>query len=151
MPTTLFEAPPYDPKRERRRNTILAVAIAAVLILAALGYLFRNYPYERIVDHFFVALEQKDFEKAYGIWLHDPNWKQHPDQHPNYSFHDFYVDWGPGGEWGIIREHKIVTSAARGSGVVVGVKVNQRAEEATIWVERKDKTLTFSPFTFSPQ
>ena len=148
MPTTLFEAPPYDPKRERRRNTIVAVAIAGVLILAALGYLFRNLPYERVVDHFFSALEQKDFEKAYGIWLHDPNWKQHPDQHPNYSFHDFYVDWGPGGEWGIIREHKIVGSAAPkgGSGVVVVVKVNERAEEARIWVERKDKTLTFSPY-----
>ncbi len=148
MPTTLFEAPPYDPKRERRRNTILAVIIASVLVLACLAYLFRNLPYERIVDRFFTALEQKDFEKAYGIWLHDPNWKQNQATHPNYSFHDFYVDWGPGGEWGIIREHKIVGSAAPkgGSGVVVVVKVNQRAEEARIWVERKDKTLTFSPY-----
>ncbi len=148
MPTTLFEAPPYDPKRERRRNIIVAVIIASVLVIALLGYLFRNLPYERIVDRFFTALEQKDFEKAYGLWLNDPNWKQNQAKHTNYSFHDFYVDWGPGGEWGIIREHKIVGSAAPkgGSGVVVVVKVNQRAEEARIWVERKDKTLTFSPY-----
>lgn len=148
MSTTLFEAPPYDPQRERRRNTIIAVAIASVLVIALLGYLFRNLPYERVVDHFFDALEQKDFEKAYGIWFHDPDWKQHPAQHSNYSFHDFYVDWGPGGEWGVIREHKIIGSAAPkgGSGVVVVVKVNQRAEDARIWVERKDKTLTFSPY-----
>ncbi len=148
MPTTLFEAPPYDPKRERRRNTMVAVVIAAVIVIGAVGYLFRNLPYERVVDHFFAALEQKDFEKAYGIWLHDPNWKQHPEQHSNYNFHDFYVEWGPGGEWGIIRQHQIVGSAAPkgGSGVVVVVKVNQRADEARIWVERKDKTLTSSPY-----
>jgi hypothetical protein len=148
MPTTLFEAPPYDPKRDKRRNTIIVVTIAAVLVIALLGYVFRNLPYERVVDRFFSALEQKDFERAYAIWLNDPDWKQNPAKHANYSFHDFYVDWGPGGEWGIIREHQIVGSASPkgGSGVVVVVKVNQRADEARIWVERKDKTLTFSPY-----
>jgi len=149
MPTTLFEAPPYDPKRERRRNTIILIAVATVVVLGILVYLFRNLPYERVVDHFFTAVENKEFEKAYAIWMNDPDWKQHPDRHPKYSFHDFYLDWGPGGEWGLIREHKIVGSAAPpngGSGVVVVVKVNQRAEDARIWVERKDKTLTFSPY-----
>src|SRR5579864_2732242 len=148
MSTTLFEAPPYDPRRDRRRNTILVSVIVAVVVSGAVGYFLLNLPYERVVDHFFDALEQKDFEKAYSIWLNDPNWKQDPGRHPNYSFHDFYVDWGPGGEWGIIRQHKIVGSAAPkgGSGMVVVVKVNERAEDARIWVERKDKTLTFSPY-----
>ncbi len=148
MPATLFEAPPYDPKRERRRNSIIALVAGAVIVIGILGYLYRNLPYERIVDHFFTALERKDFEQAYAIWLNDPNWKQNPGKHPNYSFHDFYVDWGPGGEWGLIRHHDIVGSAAPkgGSGVVVVVRVNDRAEEARIWVERKDRTLTFSPY-----
>ncbi|HVP44123.1 MAG TPA: hypothetical protein VMS96_11875 [Terriglobales bacterium] len=148
MPTTLFEALPYDPKRERRRNAIIVTAVALLLVVAALLYLFRNLPYERVVDRFFTALEKKDFEAAYGIWLNDPDWKQNQAKHTNYTFHDFYVDWGPGGEWGIIRQHEIVGSAAPkgGSGVVVVVKVNERAEEARIWVERKDKTLTFSPY-----
>ncbi len=145
---TLFEAPPYDPKRAQRRKAIVTVAIASLLVVAALVYVFRNLPYERVVDHFFDALERKDFESAYAIWLNDPNWKQNQAKHTNYSFHDFYVDWGPGGEWGVIRSHRIVGSAAPkgGSGVVVVVKVNERAEEARIWVERKDKTLTFSPY-----
>lgn len=148
MPATLFEAPPYDPKRERRRNSIIGLIVGALLVIGVVGYLYRNLPYELVVDHFFSALEHKDFEKAYGIWLNDPNWKQNQARHTNYSFHDFYVDWGPGGEWGIIREHTIVGSAApkAGSGVVVVVRVNNRAEEARIWVERKDKTLTFSPY-----
>ncbi|MBZ5645780.1 MAG: hypothetical protein LAN37_00995 [Acidobacteriia bacterium] len=148
MPTTLFEAPPYDPKRERRRNAILGLVVGTLIVIGVLGYLFRYLPYERVVDHFFTALEQKDFEKAYGIWLNDPSWKQNQTKHANYSFHDFYVDWGPGGEWGIIRQHQIVGSAAPkgGSGVVVVVRVNDRAEEARIWVERRDRTLTFSPY-----
>ena len=148
MPTTLFEAPPYDPKRDRRRKTIVASAIVAVLVLGGLAYFLRNLPYERIADHFFVALEQKDYEKAYGIWMHDPDWKQHPAQHANYSFNNFLLDWGPSGEWGVIRSHEIIGSASPkgGSGVVVVVKVNDRSEHARLWVERKDKTLTFSPF-----
>ena len=148
MPTTLFEAPPYDPQRDRRRKTIIAAVIVALLVIGGLGYFFRNLPSERIVDHFFTALEQKDYEKAYGIWMHDPDWKQHPAQHPNYSFNNFYLDWGPGGEWGAIRTHQIVGAASPrgGSGVVVVVKINDRAENARLWVERKDKTLTFSPF-----
>ena len=148
MSTTLFEAPPYDPNRERRRNRIIVVAVVAVVVLGGAIYMFRNLPYERVVDHFFTALEQKNYEAAYGIWLHDPDWKQHEAQHRQYSFHDFYVDWGPGGEWGVIHSHKVLGAAAPkgGSGVVVVVRVNERAEEARIWVERKDKTLTFSPY-----
>ena len=89
----------------------------------------------------------KDFETAYGIWLHDPNWKQHPQNYPNYSFREFYNDWGPGGEWGLINTYSIVGSdhPRGGSGVVVLVEVNGRAEKARLWVETKDRTMTFSP------
>jgi len=34
----------------------------------------------------------------------------------------------------------------KGSGVIVQVTVNRRADKARIWVEKKDKTLTFSPY-----
>jgi hypothetical protein len=148
MSTTLFDAPQYDPRRERRRNRTIAVVVVVVVVVAVVGYVFRNLPYERVVDYFFTALEAKDYEKAYGIWLHDPDWKQHEAQHKQYTFHDFYLDWGPGGEWGIIRSHKILGTASPkdGSGVVVVVSVNERAEAARVWVERKDKTLTFSPY-----
>ena len=128
-------------------KTVVAAVAAAAIMVGVLGYLFRNWPEERVVDHFFTALVNKDFEKAYGIWLHDPDWKQHP-QNPNYSFRDFYNDWGPGGEWGIIKSFHIDGSASpkNGSGVVVLVTINERKEPARIWVEKKDKTLTFSPY-----
>lgn len=148
MPSTIFTAPQYDPRRERRRRSILAAVIAAAIVVAVFAYLYRNWPEERVVDRFFTAVVNKDFEKAYGIWLHDPNWKQHPQNYPNYTFREFYNDWGPGGEWGIIRSFHVDGSARpkQGSGVVVQVTVNDRKEPARIWVEKKDKTLTFSPY-----
>lgn len=148
MPSTIFTAAEYNPQRERRRNVIIAGIIAAILIVAALVYLYRNWPEERVVDRFFSAVQNKDYEKAYGIWLHDPEWKSHPQKYPQYPFNDFYRDWGPGGEWGLVKSFHIDGSASPkgGSGVVVVVTVNDRAEKSRIWVEKKDKTLTFSPY-----
>jgi hypothetical protein len=146
--STIFTAPQYDPRRERRRNAIIAGVVAIILVVGWLAYLYRNWPEERVVDHFFSAVVNKDFEKAYAIWVHDPDWKQHTQNYPNYSFREFYNDWGPGGEWGIIKTYHIDGSASpkQGSGVVVVVTINERKEPARMWVEKKDKTLTFSPY-----
>lgn len=149
MATTILTAPPYDPKRDRRKKQIIAGVILAVIAAGVLLYVFRNWPEERVVNKFFTALQAKDYEKAYAIWMADPNWKQHPQKYPNYPFNEFYQDWGPGGEWGLIRSFHIDGSAnpKHGSGVVVVVTVNDRvADKARIWVEKKDKTLTFSPY-----
>ena len=148
MPSTIFTAPEYDPRRERRKLVVIAAVVAAVIVVGIFAYLFRNWPEERVVDQFCTALVNKDFEKAYSIWLQDPAWKQHPQNYPNYSFREFQNDWGPGGEWGIIKSFHIDGSAnpRQGSGVVVVVTINERKEPARIWVEKKDKTLTFSPY-----
>jgi hypothetical protein len=65
-----------------------------------LAWAYHNWPEEHVVDRFFDALQQKDYEDAYGIWMHDPAWKQHAQKYAKYSYGDFYNDWGPGGEWG---------------------------------------------------
>jgi len=70
---------------------------------------------------------------AYGIWMADRKWEQHPQKYARYPFNEFYRDWGPGGEWGLIKSYKIYGSATPkggGSGVVVEVVVNNRAEHA---------------------
>jgi hypothetical protein len=81
--------------------------------------------------------------------MHDPNWQQHPAKYSQYPFNDFYRDWGPGGEWGLIKSHRIYGSAnpkGGGSGVVVEVIVNDRSQHAQVWVEKGDKTISFSPY-----
>jgi hypothetical protein len=149
MSSTIFTAPPYDPRKDKRRGRLIWTIILAVLVLAALGWFFRFWPEEHLVGNFFDALQHKNYEDAYGYWVADKNWKQHPAKFSNYPYGEFYKDWGSMGEWGEIRSYHI-EGAIRpkgGSGVVVVVTVNDRVDpKARIWVEGKDKTLTFSPY-----
>jgi hypothetical protein len=146
---TLLDAREYDPAKERkRRNRIISMIVVALLV-AAFCWWFRYWPEEHIADHFFDALQKQDYESAYGVWMHDPQWKQHADRFPKYPYGDFYRDWGPGGEWGLIKSHKIYATGAPpggGSGVIVDVTVNDRAQPARVWVEKSDKTMSYSPY-----
>jgi hypothetical protein len=145
---TLLDAQEYDPERSRKHRKQIISAIGILVIVLALGWWFRFWPEERIVGHFFDALQKHDYKTAYGIWMHDPEWQQHPDQHPKYPFNEFYRDWGPGGEWGLIKTQKVYgasTCPGGGSGVVVDVIVNNRTEHAQVWVEKSDHTLSYPP------
>ena len=147
MNSTIFQAPAYDPKRERRKRIIIAAIVLVAVIAGALGYHFRNIVYERKVSQFFTSLQEKNFETAYSIWMADPDWKQHSERYKRYPFSEFYRDWGPGGEWGLINTFDVEGSTnSGGSGIVVRVRVNARAQRADVWVEKRDKTLTFSPY-----
>jgi hypothetical protein len=144
---TLFEAPVYDARKARRRKITISVIIVVILVLAALGWWFRNWPEEHVANQFFAALEQKDFKGAYGIWLNDKNWEQKPPS-SNYPFADFYRDWGPSGDWGPINSYHVDGSSrpSGSNGVVVVVTINNRKEQGTVFVDKKDHTMSFSPF-----
>lgn len=154
---TLFEAKSYDPALARKRRVRIIVIIVGLIVLGLAGWHFRYWREQRQVDKFFDALQTQSYEKAYGVWMNDPGWKQHPDKYTRYAFPDFMKDWGPGGEWGIVKSHSIDgTAVPEGgnagafvspSGVVVVVTVNERiGDKAHIWVEKSDKTLSFSPY-----
>lgn len=145
---TLLDAKEYDPEKDRKRKKRIISAVVAVVVLLCVGWWFRYWPEERVAGHFFDALQKQDYDTAYGIWMQDPTWKQHPQEHPKYLFNDFYRDWGPGGEWGLIKTEKVYGSSScpgGGSGIVVDVVVNDRAQHAQVWVEKRDKTLSFPP------
>ena len=155
---TLFESQPYDPVQARKRRIRIVAISVIVLVCLILAWNFRYYAEERQVDKFFAALQKQDYETAYGIWFHDSGWKQHPQKYPDYPFSSFMQDWGPGGQWGLIKSYHVDGSAVPkggtgtkfdvgSSGVVVVVTVNERvADKAHIWVEKSDKTLGFSPY-----
>jgi hypothetical protein len=104
-------------------------------------------PERKAASNFFAALQSQNYEAAYAVWFRDPDWKQHTSKYSAYQFNDFYRDWGPGGEWGLIKSYSVdcSLSPAAGSGVIVQVTVNSRAEHAYVWVEKSNKTLSFSP------
>src|ERR1700749_753704 len=146
---TLLDAQPFDTARARRRKITIAVVIVTVVAIPAASWMYRNWPEERIVSHFFAALEHQDYDSAYAIYFNDPNWRLHQQNYSKYPFADFYRDWGPGGEWGLIKSFRIYGSAATkglGGGVIVEVVVNERAERARLFVLRTDKTITVYPY-----
>lgn len=147
MPSTIFTAPTYNPARERKRKLVTIVVVCVVVLAAGLAWWFRYWPQEHQVDRFFDALQAKNYKAAYGVWMHDPAWEQHPQQYSRYPFPDFYSDWGPGGEWGLVNTHHVdcAASPSGGSGVIVVVTVNGRVQKALVWVETSDKTLSFPP------
>jgi hypothetical protein len=145
---TLLDAKEYDPEKGRKKRMRIISLILIALVIAVFVWWFRFLPEEHVVGNFFNALQRQDYKAAYGIWMHDPNWQQHPQEHSKYPFNDFYRDWGPGGEWGLIKTAKVYgasTCPGPGSGVVVDVIVNDRAEHAQVWVEKSDHTLSYPP------
>jgi hypothetical protein len=119
-----------------------------VIAIATTVWFNRYWPEEHRVSRFFTQLQTKNYEGAYAIWMNDPDWKQHPDQYKRYNFNAFYLDWGPGGEWGTVNSYKIVAAQKPrpgANGVVIGVRVNGRKQLCSVRVEFKDKTLGFSP------
>jgi hypothetical protein len=148
MPGTLFNAPAYNEAAERRRHIQRALVVLAVVAIAVLVWFNRYWPQERRVEHFFSQLEAQQYTAAYGTWMNDPDWMQHPQRYQRYPYERFYMDWGPDGEWGAIHSYQIVGAQkprSGASGVVIGVRINHRKELCSLWVEFKDKTLSFSP------
>jgi|SRR5215469_11003545 len=142
---TLLDAEQYDEARARRHRNLIIAGVIAAFVLAWVAYHLRNHPERRAADRFFAALDRNNVEEAFAIWFKDPSWKQHPERYAKYSYGDFYRDWGPAGDWGVIKSYKVDCSYSTGSGVIVEVTVNHRAEHAYVWVDKSDKTLHFSP------
>jgi hypothetical protein len=136
---TLLDAQQYDEARARRRRIWITSILVLLIAIGAFVWSFRYWPEERVVDQFFAALQKQDFESAYRIY--------HPDS-TKYPYSEFYRDWGPGGEWGVVKNYKVFGAAAcphGSSGIVVDVVVNNRREHAQVWVEKSDKSLSTPP------
>jgi hypothetical protein len=146
---TLFETPP-DPQTKSRR--IVWMAVAAVVIAAVgLFFAFRYYPEKKTTERFFEAVASGDMNRAYQLWKPGPS----------YTMQDFLADWGPNGYYGPVKSFEITQARAPrgGSGVIVSVKVSpfapfpsaedpeksRRTKVVSIWVEKKDNSLAFSP------
>ena len=148
----LMDAKEYDPRPAQKRRRIIATVVVVVLAVAVYLYLTRYDSEKRVINNFFSAIEQKDFDAAYGIYYADPNWKQHPEKYPSYTINQFKLDWGPSGEYGAITSHQVDCALeppkkdfVSASGVIIVITINKRAESRSMWVEKKSKTLTDSP------
>jgi hypothetical protein len=94
-------------------------------------------------------VEANDLAKAYGIWVNDKDWQQHPAQHGVYPFARFQDDWSstsPDNEYGAIKSHQIVLAGHYGNGVLVAILINGRKSDALdLAYDPKTGQLSFSP------
>ena len=152
---TLLNAPKYDAGRERRKTGLVIGGIALVLIAAVVGvggyltghgWFYTNLPAEHKVDKFFQALEAKDYNQAYALWMSDPDWQKHPQKY-DYTLQRFTEDWTTESPVGPIRSHHVDISKTDGTGtfgtgIIVAVRVNGD-HKLFMWYEKKDRTLTY--------
>jgi hypothetical protein len=149
----LLDAKEYDPRPAKRMWRLIGAGVLIVILGLIAWRIFRYWPETHAVNKFFEALERKDFDAAYGIYNGDPDWKQHAAKYNQYPVSQFTLDWGPSSEYGVIASHKIDCATepeskgfASPSGVIVVVVVNGRSQGTSLWVEKKNKSITTSPF-----
>ena len=154
---TLLNAPKYNAGRERRKAVLIYGGIAVVVLVAVIGVLgflmghgwfFTNLKAEHRVNQFFNALEAKNYNEAYAIWMNDPNWQQHPQKY-DYTLKRFTEDWTTESPVGPIKSHRVDISKTAGTGtfgtgIIVAVRVNGD-HKMFLHYEKKDGTLTYSP------
>jgi hypothetical protein len=155
----LMDAKEYDPRPVRRRLAVIAVSIALIIVFVILWFWpsgrFRYLRQWNLADHFFAAIEHRNFDEAYGLYNADPEWKQHPEKYSKYTLPEFTQDWGPASEFGAINSYKIecaINPPQKGfqasSGVVLLVSVNHRPDSTLLWIEKNSGAMSTSPLTF---
>jgi hypothetical protein len=132
---TLLDAKPAKPPRPIGRYILLGVFVALITPLVA--YYFWDYPEEHAVKRFLETVERGDYQTAYRLW--QPS--------ASYSYQDFLKGWGPGGDYGKIKDFEILDASSKGAEtVVVTVTINHQTPPLQLLVDRRTKGLAYSPY-----
>ena len=158
---TLLDAPKFDAARARRQQQILWGAVGLLVVLFVGSWIVSGRPVDwpwnwlthlrgrSTINTFLSDVEKNDLSSAYGMWLHDPDWRQHPQQSGAYDFNRFQQDWSSSSnenEYGAIRSHRILAARMSGNVLLVGVEINERkSKRLFLNYDPKTKQLGFSP------
>lgn len=132
----LFDSEAPKPKTGIRKYWPLVVII--VVVAGVIGFFaFHNLPEKRAVANFLTQLQNGNYKEAYSLWQ----------PAPDYTYDEFLHDWGPQGDYGKVREFKIVGAESKGKAVaIVIVTINNRTPALALLVDRKSKGLAYSPY-----
>ena len=150
---TLLNAPAYNSDKEELKRKVLigsGVFLLLAVILALAGYIlghgwfFSNLPVEHKVKVFLTTVQDGDYPKAYGLWMNDPDWQQHPQKY-DYTLKRFTEDWTTASDWGgPVTSFHVDVSKRDATGVVVAATINGK-KRFFIKRESKDGTLDYFP------
>ena len=158
---TLLDAPTFDQARYRRNRLIIQCIVGLLVALFIAWWLAADRPVDwpwnwnaylfgrRTVNRFLTAVEQDNLPEAYGIWMHDKDWRQHQPRYTLYPYSRFEQDWGPdspNNDYGVIRSHKIAEARVYGNVLLVAVLINGRKTGAlNLAYNPETHTIDFSP------
>ena len=158
---TLLDAPKFDEAREKRRLTIVYGSAGLFLVLFVSWWLVAGRPVDwpwnwnshlfgrSATNRFLTSIEKNDLPAAYGVWINDKDWQQHPTQNASYPFARFQQDWSPtspDNEYGVIQTHKIAAARMYGNVLLIAVLINGRKSGAlNLDYDPRSRTLNFSP------
>jgi hypothetical protein len=158
---TLLDAPTFDEKRARR-NRIAGISTAVGLVVLFIvwwllagrpvdwPWRWNNHLFGRMAMRAFMNdLEKNDLQAAYGVWIHDKDWQQHPQQHGAYPFARFKDDWdptSPNAEYHGIQSYRFAASRMYGNVLLAAILVNGAKKDALdlTW-DPHSKQLSFAP------
>jgi len=129
-----------DARRERRTRNIIIGVVAFLIVGTALYFMFRNWREERQYKAFIEFLEKKDYNGAYRLWGCDP---ANPCR--DYSMAKFLEDWGPASGHTDIQKVVKAKTLTCGSGIIKVMEFTP-ADQVTIWIDKKDQIVSFSPW-----
>lgn len=159
MTGSLLNPEPPTPPNPWIKRIILAVVVLGA-VGGVLAWQFRYYSEKKQVERFMDALVAGDYRQAYQLW----------NATSAYPYEKFLEDWGETSSFGRVRTYEIVgvsksrgillqvpldggrdrrtlhVEGGRSSGVKVLVRINGVREPVPIWVEKKDKRLSFPPY-----
>ena len=133
----------YENRARRKKLTVIAV-LAVVFVGGGLYFGLRNYREKAKVEEFVELLRKHDYTGAYRMWGCTDS-KPCPD----YPLKRFMEDWGPQSSNAQIPSFHITRSRSCGSGVIVNVNLGPNRDER-LWVEDRDLTIGFSPWSVCP-
>ncbi len=148
---TLLDAPAFDEARARRRKIIGWSTLCGLVALFILWWFLAGRPFDwpwywnnhlfgrATVNRFMTDVEKNDLQTAYGVWVHDKHWQEHPQQY-SYPFSgpqgstSFQADWSPSSpdaEYrGGIHSFRIAAARMYGNVLLLAVLVNGATHNA---------------------
>ncbi len=158
---TLLDAPTFDEARARRRRMVVYSTVSVLVVLFILWWFLAGRPFDwpwnwdnhlfgrAAVNRFMTDIEHNDLQKAYGVWMHDPNWQQHPQRHATYAFSRFQEDWSPtspDAEYHNIQSFRIAAARMYGNVLMVAILINGAKQNALdlTW-DPRTRTISFAP------
>jgi hypothetical protein len=158
---TLLDAPAFDEAKARRNRILGWSAVGAVVVLFVASWFVAGQPIDwpwnwpshffgrSATNHFLSDVEHNDMAGAYGIWMHDKDWQQHPERHSVYPFSRFEEDWGPTStenDYGVIQSHRIAAARMYGNSLLMAILINGRKSKAlSLEYDPHDGTLSYAP------